>query len=234
MADTFICTKDFMLLSQMMQLQNTRNDLCIRGFSSSPILDPAFLLKQNINVLYVQFELIQDCWQSWFDAFQQLRCQMPLHLVLSFAQMHSEYIHFLLHYKVDAYLIEPFSVEQLAQQLVSQSAALHQEIKQQDRIEAQVVRTLMRLNIPTHLNGFLYLKTACEIALETALNRQIVMKQIYSLTAKVYHTTSIRVEKCMRSAVHAADAQTMQLLFQGNPTNRKIIMYVYACLKGIV
>ena len=61
------------------------------------------------------------------------------------------------------------------------------------------------------------------------------MKNIYSITARRCHSTSSRVEKCIRSAIHARTCPTSYLqLFHGDPTSRKVIMYVYTYLKGIV
>ena len=101
-------------------------------------------------------------------------------------------------------------------------------------MQNKIITLLMQMMIPSHLSGFQYLRIACEAAMETPTNRQIVMKHLYSLTARRCHTTAERVEKCIRTAIHSAHIPPFFLeVFHDDPTNRKVVMYVYTCLKGV-
>lgn len=231
--NVFACTDDFELLSQLMQLQERYHDFCVRGFSSNAVLDGAFLRQQEIIVIYLQFSLVEDHWYSWFETFATLQSRLAVRLIVSFSQVRSEYMH-LLKYRIDAFLQEPFEMNVLHEHLLRQNQEAWESACWQNELHSQINTLLMQMMIPSHLNGFQYLCIACETAMETPTNRQIVMKHLYSMTARRCHTTAERVEKCIRTAVHAAQLPPFFLqVFHDDPTSRKVVMYVYACLKGI-
>ena len=68
-----------------------------------------------------------------------------------------------------------------------------------DRID-QVCRLQ---NVATHLKGYEFLKYAILYLYENNQN-EFLMKDIYDTIAKKYHTTSSRVEKNMRLAIHTS------------------------------
>lgn len=151
MLNVFVCTEHCELLARLIALQDQKQDFHIQGFSSSASLDLAFLVREEIAVIYVQFSLIEQRWRQWLDALQTLRSDRSIHLILSFSSLNEAHMAILLRYSIDDYLLEPFDV-----------------------------------------------------------------RQLYAL-------------------IHAADMPNSYLqLFHGDPTSRKVIMYVYTYLKGIV
>ena len=179
------------------------------------------------------FSLVEDHWYSWFETFATLQSRLAVRLIVSFSQVRSEYMH-LLKYRIDAFLQEPFEMNVLHEHLLRQNQEARESACWQNELHSQINTLLMQMMIPSHLNGFQYLCIACETAMETPTNRQIVMKHLYSMTARRCHTTAERVEKCIRTAVHAAQLPPFFLqVFHDDPTSRKVVMYVYACLKGI-
>ena len=234
MLNVFVCTNDFELLAQMIILQHQHKDFFIQGYSSSACFDQEMLLQNDIDVIFLQFSLIKKHWEEWLESFHTRFSSSSIRLILSFDVIEEEHIQILLRYSIDSYLIEPIRSEQLYEILHRQQHVHDHMLQWQNDVERRVTSLLMQLMIPSHLNGFLYLKTACKMAVSVPTTRQIIMKNIYSATARQYHTTSVRVEKCIRSAIHAAPIPSAyRPFFQGDPTSRKVIMYIYACLKGI-
>ncbi len=234
MLKVFICSQNYELLAQLILIQRQKQDFLIQGFSSKALIDPLLLAKDEINVLYLQFSQIKTCWQRWFDTIYPLLSKYGIRLVISFSCLHEESVLLLLRYSIDAYLLEPFDGRRLYETLCKQQ---HFELEQQriqNDLDTHVTALLLKLMIPSHLNGFHYLKMACLIVVTIPTSRQIIMKNIYSMIAKRCHSTSSRVEKCIRSAIHAAPIPAdYHEIFHGEATNRKVIMYVYTCLKGI-
>lgn len=231
--NVFACTDDVELLSRMMRMQQKYRDFCVRGFSSNAVLDGAFLKQQDILVIYLQFSLVEDRWYSWFETFATLQSRLAVRLIVSFSQIRSEYMH-LLKYRIDSFLQEPFEMGVLHEHLLKQCQEAKESACWQSEVQNKIITLLMQMMIPSHLSGFQYLRIACEAAMDTPTNRQIVMKHLYSLTARRCHTTAERVEKCIRTAIHSAHIPPFFLeVFHDDPTNRKVVMYVYTCLKGV-
>ena len=235
MLKVFVCSVNYELLAQLIIIQRQKQDFQIQGFSTNPLIDPLVLTKDEIHVIYLQFSLIEAFWQQWFDSFYPLLIKNNIHLIVSFSSLQEEHILLLLRYSIESYLVEPFEAKQLYtlfQQHLYMNSQNHQQLND---LDTKITALLLKLMIPSHLNGFHYLKMACLIAVSIPTNRQISMKNIYSLIAKRCHSTSSRVEKCIRSAIHAAiRPEDYREIFHGDATNRKVIMYVYTYLKGIV
>ena len=184
MLNVFVCTEHCELLARLIALQDQKQDFHIQGFSSSASLDLAFLAREEIAVIYVQFSLIEQRWRQWLDALQTLRSDHSIHLILSFSSLNEAHMAILLRYSIEDYLLEPFDVRQLY-------ALLH---RRQD--------------------------------MDTALRRQQeeMEGRITALWLGIISPSN-----------NAADMPNSYLqLFHGDPTSRKVIMYVYTYLKGIV
>ncbi|WP_075876340.1 sporulation initiation factor Spo0A C-terminal domain-containing protein [Merdibacter massiliensis] len=235
MLNVFVCSENYELLAQLIAIQCKKQDFHIQGFSSRPLYDPLILAKNNIDVMYVQFSQIEQHWQQWINVMSQQMEKQNIRLIVSFSSLNEEQILFLLRYSIESYLMEPFDGEQLYAMIHQQQQVDDEYSHLQEDLDRKITTILLRLMIPTHMNGFHYLKMACMIAVSIPTNRQVFMKNLYSIIAKQYHSTSSRVEKCIRSAIHSAKMpKKYSDLFHGDPTNRKIIMYVYTCLKGII
>lgn len=83
-----------------------------------------------------------------------------------------------------------------------------------DRIE----KICIHKGVSEHLKGFDYLRSAVLYYMENDEN-EFRMKDVYDTIAKKYHTTSSRVEKNMRLAIHAS----------GSPLSNS--KFIYECFK---
>lgn len=106
-----------------------------------------------------------------------------------------------------------------------------------DSTEMQITAILHNLGIPAHIKGFAYLR--CAIGMTAADPDMInyVTKTLYPGVAKVYSTTTSRVERAIRHAIEVAwdrgDIETLNRYFgytisrqRGKPTNSEFIAMI--------
>ncbi len=109
--------------------------------------------------------------------------------------------------------------------------------KEDDTLEAQITEILHNLGIPAHIKGFAYLR--CAIGMTSADPDMInyVTKTLYPSVAKVYSTTTSRVERAIRHAIEVAwdrgDLEVLNKYFgytisrqRGKPTNSEFIAMI--------
>lgn len=108
----------------------------------------------------------------------------------------------------------PFNIQHFIQSAlyITASESQKQEIMNQDesekykkvKIENEITEILHEVGIPAHIKGYMYLRTAI---LTTYYNIEIlgqVTKVLYPDIARMYNTTSSRVERAIRHAIEVA------------------------------
>lgn len=68
-------------------------------------------------------------------------------------------------------------------------------------MEEKVSKVLFELGVPHHIKGYAYIKQAVLKILEDESFRENITKWLYPDVAKVYYTTSSRVERAIRHAI---------------------------------
>lgn len=107
-------------------------------------------------------------------------------------------------------------------------------IKPQNRLEVLVTDILREIGIPPHMKGYTYAREAIIIAVNDMNMIHTVTKGLYPAVAMKYDTTSLCVEKAIRSGIEAAqkrgNADAMQKYFgnkaartKNRPTNAEFI-----------
>ena len=105
------------------------------------------------------------------------------------------------------------------------------------KIENEITEILHEVGIPAHIKGYMYLRTAI---LTTYYNIDIlgqVTKVLYPDIARMYNTTSSRVERAIRHAIEVAwnrgEITTIENIFgytvnanKGKPTNSEFIAMI--------
>lgn len=94
-------------------------------------------------------------------------------------------------------------------------------------IELRVVDLLKRLGVPTHINGYRYLKTSITLeCLNENSYRRKVTKILYPIVAKVHRSSEDRVERSIRHAIEVVFTHgNVELLYD-------IFGYTISCEKG--
>ena len=140
----------------------------------------------------------------------------------------------------DYCMLKPLDYERLRERIA------HIEAQQSDprhnlptavNLEAQVTKIIHRIGVPAHIKGYQYLRTAIIMTIEDSDIINSVTKILYPSVAKVYSTTSSRVERAIRHAIEVAwergDIDTLNSYFgytiqntRGKPTNSEFIAMI--------
>ncbi|MCQ4021580.1 MULTISPECIES: sporulation transcription factor Spo0A [unclassified Ruminococcus] len=106
-----------------------------------------------------------------------------------------------------------------------------------DSIEMQVTEILHQIGVPAHIKGYHYLRRSIIMSIETPEIINAVTKKLYPSVAKLYETTSSRVERAIRHAIEVAwdrgDVDVLNSYFgytihngRGKPTNSEFIAMI--------
>lgn len=95
-------------------------------------------------------------------------------------------------------------------------------------IEDAISKSLQSLGVATHLLGFIYLTKACLIRYQY---RDSKVSYLFDKIAREYHTTSARVDRCVRNAIQYAYEHNPKRIssfcqFSKKPSNSRFISCV--------
>ncbi len=98
-------------------------------------------------------------------------------------------------YGEDSYIIKP----------QPQNASAKSITKNTDKnLEVIVSENLRNIGVPPHIKGYQYLRKAIIMSVTDITTLDFITKQLYPEIAKVFNTTSDRVERAIRHAVETA------------------------------
>lgn len=108
--------------------------------------------------------------------------------------------------------------------------------------EVRVTDVLHEIGVPAHIKGYQYIRTAILLTIEDAAAVSSITKVLYPTVAKMYSTTSSRVERAIRHAIEVAwdrgDVEVLNKFFgytvsniKGKPTNSEFIALIADRLK---
>lgn len=144
----------------------------------------------------------------------------------------------------DYYFLKPFDPDTLAQritQLTGRSRAGQTNIAPEHGTDADleiVVSDIMhQIGVPAHIKGYQYLRSAIMLSVNDPEMISGVTKVLYPTVAKVYRSTSSRVERAIRHAIEVAwdrgDVDILSSYFgytiqntRGKPTNSEFIAMI--------
>ena len=115
------------------------------------------------------------------------------------------------------------------------------EISDND-IEVVISDIMRQIGVPAHIKGYQYLRTAIKLSVEDSDMLGSVTKLLYPTVAKIFNTTSSRVERAIRHAIEVAwdrgDVDVLSSYFgytiqsqRGKPTNSEFIAMISDKLK---
>lgn len=104
-------------------------------------------------------------------------------------------------------------------------------------LRVRVTEILHQIGVPAHIKGYHYLRDSIIMAIEDPEIINAVTKQLYPQVAKIYNTTSSRVERAIRHAIEVAwdrgDVDVLNSYFgytihntRGKPTNSEFIAMI--------
>lgn len=104
-------------------------------------------------------------------------------------------------------------------------------------IEVVISDIMRQIGVPAHIKGYQYLRTAIDLSINDEEMLESVTKLLYPTIAKMYSTTSSRVERAIRHAIEVAwdrgDVEVLSSYFgytiqsnRGKPTNSEFIAMI--------
>ncbi len=104
-------------------------------------------------------------------------------------------------------------------------------------MEVKITQILHQIGVPAHIKGYHYLRSSIMMSIENPDIINSVTKQLYPSVAKIFETTSSRVERAIRHAIEVAwdrgDVDILNSYFgytihnsRGKPTNSEFIAMI--------
>lgn len=147
------------------------------------------------------------------------------------------------------FLLKPISYSDIIEKILqityknslNQTSSLKQNspihISGTSNIEIKVTQILHQIGVPAHIKGYHYLRSSIIMSIENPDIINSVTKQLYPSVAKIFETTSSRVERAIRHAIEVAwdrgDIDVLNSYFgytihnsRGKPTNSEFIAMI--------
>ena len=137
--------------------------------------------------------------------------------------------------------IKPFEISIMAERIAQISGWGESSITMQSRSDSDleiVISDIMKqIGVPAHIKGYQYLREAIILSINDPELMHSVTKVLYPTVAKMYSTTSSRVERAIRHAIEVAwdrgDVDVLGSYFgytiqsaRGKPTNSEFIAMI--------
>ncbi|WMJ22784.1 sporulation transcription factor Spo0A [Paludicola sp. MB14-C6] len=142
------------------------------------------------------------------------------------------------------YMLKPVDINAICERIMSISgharsnSVVASEIpKQIEDLESIVTDVILNIGVPAHVKGYHYIRQAIMLSIKDPNMINAVTKILYPTVAKIYDTTSSRVERAIRHAIEIAwdrgDVDTLNSYFgytintgRGKPTNSEFIAMI--------
>ena len=190
--------------------------------------------------------VIMEAFMSNLDALgviNQLKekSQRPLQLVMSSVD-NQRFEQELLQAGADYYFLKPFDLQMLAQRIGqlmgwSKNQEGVAETQNSNDLQMTISEIMHQIGVPAHIKGYQYLREAIMLSINDQETMSSVTKVLYPTVAKMYSTTSSRVERAIRHAIEVAwdrgDVDVLSSYFgytiqntRGKPTNSEFIAMI--------
>lgn len=142
----------------------------------------------------------------------------------------------------DYYFLKPFDIDILAKRITQltgwsrEKGGAVNSVGSND-LEVTVSEIMHQIGVPAHIKGYRYLREAIMLSINDSEMMNSVTKLLYPTVAKMYSTTSSRVERAIRHAIEVAwdrgDVDVLSSYFgytiqntRGKPTNSEFIAMI--------
>ena len=197
--------------------------------------------------------VLMDVFMAHADGVEVLEhigkslAEKPLVLLLS-AMDNAEFEEQMISAGADYYFIKPVTPQSVAKRIERLSSWKTEKQKHaaasvlDNDIEIVISDIMRQIGVPAHIKGYQYLRTAIKLSVEDSEMLGSVTKLLYPTVAKIYSTTSSRVERAIRHAIEVAwdrgDVEVLSSYFgytiqsqRGKPTNSEFIAMIADKLK---
>lgn len=198
------------------------------------------LQSQNYDAVMLDVFLSGLDGMEVLDYIRENMSNPPLVMVFS-AVDSSDFEQQIINAGADYYFIKPVNPLSVAKRVQSLSNWKRSKTKKNGIVERDievVISDIMRqIGVPAHIKGYQYLRTAIDLSINDDEMLESVTKLLYPTIAKMYSTTSSRVERAIRHAIEVAwdrgDVEVLSSYFgytiqsnRGKPTNSEFIAMI--------
>lgn len=230
----FVCVQSVSLIQEIMEeiSQNSKMNIC--GIMTDGLPSVELLQRQEVNVCLLEVNIGASKFAGFIEDVRHHMNSEEFCLLCLFKHLDTEIIQVLSKFDIQHFLVEPYTREQLFSALYLEEHRMLQPIMYESEMEINALAIMLDLGLPPHLNGFDYIKTASILNCEASKTEKQTMKVIYSKTAKKYNTTSVRVEKSVRTAIDYAYRKQPEMIciYHTKPTSSQIIHYISEKLRA--
>lgn len=220
------CLHDLELLMELMDLIRSYPNVTLYALSSLPS-NVKIVDDMNIDVCLLDYE--EDKQQVFTFVYYLNRLHyrnIPI-LIISKEEEYAYIKNLKTTSKATSYICAPYTAQDILNALLMKGNA-HQTHTFVKEYSAKVSYIIQELGIPLHYNGYRFIKSAA-IMLYQYDGQILSMVQLYREIARMYKTTSSRVEKAIRDAIEYAYRSSKEKITIGDrkPTNSQLIYFVY-------
>ena len=190
--------------------------------------------------------VLMDVFMSGADGVEVMEhmasslAENPLVMLLS-AIDNNEFEEQMIKAGADYYFIKPVSPQNVAKRVENLASWRYDKQKivtnRETDVELIISDIMRQIGVPAHIKGYQYLRTSIMLCVEDADMMGSVTKILYPTVAKMYKTTSSRVERAIRHAIEVAwdrgDVDVLSSYFgytiqsdRGKPTNSEFIAMI--------
>ena len=139
----------------------------------------------------------------------------------------------------DCYFLKPVNADIVAQRISLLLGSKNSKVHERKSVDLEVVVSdiMRQIGVPAHIKGYHYLREAIILSINDSDIMGSVTKILYPTVAKMFKTTSSRVERAIRHAIEVAwdrgDVDTLSSYFgytiqssRGKPTNSEFIAMI--------
>jgi len=143
------------------------------------------------------------------------------------------------------YFLKPFDINTMAERIIkicgkqseTRPIIVSDKMITDPQLEVMVTDIIHQIGVPAHIKGYHYLRESILLTLKDGESMSSVTKVLYPTVAKLYSTTSSRVERAIRHAIEVAwdrgDIDVLNSYFgytiqneRGKPTNSEFIAMI--------
>lgn len=189
-------------------------------------------LKKLENVDVILVNMVLNGLES-IEIIEEVKKNPYIKIIATSEFVTSELSSFVNKYDVNYFIKKPFTLESL-ETLVNSICVKTTKDKEEKVLTVQITNMLHLLGIPSHIKGYAYIREGVQLVYNLKELSGSVTRVVYPEIAKVYNTTTSRVERAIRHAIEVSwirgDYQAMEKFFgnsvdfdRSRPTNSEFI-----------
>ena len=226
------------------ELETAGFDVVLTGKDGNRVM--SLLDSQHFDVVLMDAFMSHADGADVLEHISQSLTEKPLVLLMS-SMDNAEFEEQMINAGADYYFIKPVSPQSAAKRIERISSwqsekRKHSSAYGDNDIEVVISDIMRQIGVPAHIKGYQYLRTAIKLSVEDPEMLGSVTKLLYPTVAKLYNTTSSRVERAIRHAIEVAwdrgDVDVLSSYFgytiqsqRGKPTNSEFIAMIADKLK---